>query len=380
MATKTTTTTAKGAPSTGGSHRESIFSPEWRRDFCEAEDLGTGLRVLRRAIPLWVPAVGLVTAAVGYYLTFRVRLFLAKWRAAARRRAERKYELLDNLRGVPAGPVGAVEALRDDDGDDDDEDSDDETAVSMRDVDEFRSSLGIRLPRDEDLMGIVERMLMADPIPDGWVLYRTSVGLIRFLNLNTQELHFFPPNKRKEKQYIESELARRNRQAMETKYNFSYEDEQLNNGSFTLTPGGTARGNATPSGTPANNSLAAPSPIDFSADTARDREERQQEAMMDSTFRRLFNYFLEKEQRQIELEVARSRNQGTSAQQQQQQQQQGSSGAGQGGGGASGGGGTGFLSPRSQGGTSLAASPSKSQSYRVVSSSTIHASRTRTDK
>lgn len=353
------------------------FSQWWQRLY-SAHTFAEGLRVVFEVVPLWVPVAGVITTAGTYYVTFRVRLFLAQWRIAERRRAERKYELLDNLRGMKIVPVGAVHALGDDDDDDDDDEDEeeDETAVSRRDVDEFRSSLGIRLPRDEDLMAIVERMLMSDTLPDGWVLYRTSAGIVRFMNLNTQELFFFPPNKRKEKALIESELKKRNREAMESRYNFSYEDEGMNSSSLSPSrsetqnfetshrsareDGGTAEGSA--------------SPIDF--DDGAGAEDPNDG--LSSTFRRVFSYFLEREQKKIEQGVALARSSregsvlcGPSA---------GSSGAFLSGGGSSQGSGSGAggASGAAGGGHDGATAShrtSASMTYRVVSSSSIHGGR-----
>lgn len=283
-----------GQPSNdgGGPQKPDLGGSKWD-DVYAAETFGEGIRAVFRIIPFWVPIAGVTSGIGAYYLVFRVRLFLSQWRIAERQRAERKFDLLENLRGVSMGPVGAVEPLADDgDPDEDEEEEDDETAVSMYDVDEFRSSLGIRLPRDEDLLVMVEKMLMVDPIPDGWVLYRTTAGIIRFMNLNTQELFFFHPGKRKEKAFIEEELKRRNRQAMESKYSFSYEDEGMNSFSVPTRPN-----NARTAG------HSAPSPIDFGDDGAAAEEDESQ----NSTFKRMFSYFLEKEQKKIEQDVAKSR-------------------------------------------------------------------------
>ena len=324
-------------------------------------------------VPLWVPVAGVIATAGTYYVSFRVRLFIAQWRIAERRRAERKYELLDNLRGMNAMPIGAVHALGDDDDDDDDdeEEEEDETAVSRRDVDEFRSSLGIRLPRDEDLLAIIERMLMSDPLPDGWVLYRTSAGIIRFMNLNTQELLFFPPNKRKEKAYIESELRKRNREAMESRYNFSYEDEGMNSSSLSPSGGGVqgftsthhaARDNE---GSPTGNA----SPIDFHDGADSEGPDEGQT----STFTRVFNYFLEREQKKIEQDVARARSSKEGSLLGQPSTGL-SSGGGTGGGpgsGSSAGGATGAAGAGHESTTHRQGS----MTYRVVSSSAIHGNR-----
>lgn len=273
-------------------------SPTWLGDLYAATTVAEGMRIFARVVPLWVPVTGAISAAGLYYLSFRARLFIAKWRVAARRRAELKYELLDNLRGVSMAPVGAgaVEPLGDDDGDDEEEEEDDETAVSMRDIDEFRSSLGIRLPRDEDLLVIVERMLMVDPITDGWVLYRTTAGIIRFMNLNTQELFFFHPGKKRERAHIEAELQKRNRQAMESKYSFSYEDEGMNSFSIWRPLHSSSTSHMVMS--------SGPQPIDFGTD---DGTLAHEDAMQNSTFMRMFNYFLDREQRKIEKDVLRSR-------------------------------------------------------------------------
>ncbi|CCW65514.1 unnamed protein product [Phytomonas sp. EM1] len=266
-------------------------SLNWKDELYAAETFRDGIYAISRVVPSWVPAVGLLSALGIYYATFRVRLFISQWRLEERRRAERRYELLDTLRGVPMGPVGTVEPLGDDDVDEEDEEEDDETAVSMRDIEEFRSSLGIRLPRDEDLLSIVERMLMVDPIPDGWVLYRTAAGIIRFMNLNTQELFFFHPGKRKEKSYIDAELKKRNRQAMESKYNFYSEDEGFN--LFPISNRG-----------PQSTTMASgPLPIDFGDDGNPGEEDDTQT----NAFKRLFHYFLEREQKRIEQDVVRSR-------------------------------------------------------------------------
>lgn len=349
---------------------------EWRQRLYAAPTFTEGLRVVFEVVPFWVPVAGVLATAGTYYVTFRVRLFLAQWRIAERRRAERKYELLDNLRGMTTMPVGAVHALGDDDDDDDDdeEEEEDETAVSRRDVDEFRSSLGIRLPRDEDLMAIVERMLMSDTLPDGWVLYRTSAGIIRFMNLNTQELLFFPPNKRKEKAYIESELRKRNREAMESRYNFSYEDEGMNSSSLAPS-GGEAQGftsthhsNHENGGSPSGNA----SPIDFNDDGDSEGPDEGQA----STFTRVFNYFLEREQKKIEQDVARARSSregsvlGPAS--------TGAASAGGVSGGQGGSGGPGVGGAGGTGGTgheSTAHRPTASMTYRVVSSSAIHGNR-----
>eukprot|EP00796_Vickermania_ingenoplastis_P002208 gene2208-1375_t len=183
-----------------------------------------GYRAMYSFFPPWFPPVALLSLTGLYGVWVCVRIKYTRWRIAERRRAERAFEVLENLRGLHAMNTRDrglhSHALAEEDGDDDEEEEEgqDETVVSIRDLDEFRSSLGVQLPRDEDLLGIIEQMLMDDPIPEGWVLYRTSAGIIRFMNINTQELSFFHPDKSKEQHHIESELRRRNREAMESKY------------------------------------------------------------------------------------------------------------------------------------------------------------------
>ncbi|KAG5486843.1 hypothetical protein LSCM4_06308 [Leishmania orientalis] len=359
------------------SSSSSTGSSQWWHRLYSAHTFTEGLRVVFEVVPLWVPVAGVITTAGTYYITFRVRLFLAQWRIAERRRAERKYELLDNLRGMTTVPVGAVHALGDDDDDDDDdEEEEDETAVSRRDVDEFRSSLGIRLPRDEDLMAIVERMLMSDTLPDGWVLYRTSAGIVRFMNLNTQELFFFPPNKRKEKALIESELKKRNREAMESRYNFSYEDEGMNSSSLSPSRAdpqnfGPSHRSARDGGGPAGSSS---SPIDFDDGTsAEDLDDG-----FSSTFRRVFNYFLEREQKKIEqgVALARSSREGSVLGGPSAGSSSGAAGGGASGqGSGSGSGGGSAAAGGSHDGASTSHRATASMTYRVVSSSTIHGGR-----
>lgn len=289
-------TSAAPPPTSAPSPLQSQFAT----DLYAAQTFPDGMRVVFRHVPYWVPVAGLLSAVGLYCVTFQVRLFVSKWRIAQRRLVERKYDLLDDLRVGPMSTVGHLETLGDDDVDDDDDDEyNDETAVSNADIEEFRSSLGIRLPRDEDLLEIVERMLLVDPIPSGWVLYRTTTGVIRYMNLNTKELAFFPPAKHKEEQKIESEIKKRNRQAMESKYNFSYEDEGLNaqslQSSYAARTGGA--GGLGAGGGP------GPAPVDFGDDDFNNDEDFTQ----NSTFKRVFKYFVEREQKRIEEDVARSR-------------------------------------------------------------------------
>lgn len=299
----------------------------------DAETAGEGIQCLLSFFPRWVPPFALLSLVGVYGVTMFARLKFTRWRIAERHRAQATYELLANLRGfhtVGGGRAGSRgHALSEDDVDDDEEDEEDETAVTMRDVDEFRSSLGVLLPRDEDLLGIIERMLVVDPIPEGWVLYRTTAGIIRFMNNNTQELSFFPPNKRKEQEHIEAELRRRNREAMQSKYATQASSMLLEEeGSFRTIPhGNTPRRreeeeiamrsgfDSTHAGESESDRLKAggssPYPVGNDTSGGRDRFPHSPHDLFDpanskSVVKRMLNYFLEREQKKIEKDVFRS--------------------------------------------------------------------------
>lgn len=213
-----------------GNERSSFSSrAELLRRLYEADTTSEGLSLFFSLFPRWVPPVALIGGCCAYYLYIIGRVNLTRWRILERRRAQRKYELLEDLRGihkfrggmegnsgVRGGGLAYIFSEEDDEEDEGEED--DKTAVSVRDMDEFRSSLGILIPRDEDLLALLERLLVEDPIPEGWVLYRTTAGIIRFMNQNTQELSFFHPMAEGLKYHIESTLRQRNRKAMESKY------------------------------------------------------------------------------------------------------------------------------------------------------------------
>ena len=88
------------------------------------------------------------------------------------------------------------------------EDFNDASLLTYDEVEEFRRSLGIVLPRDEDLMTQIELMLLEDPIPEGWELFRCSYG-VRFRNTTTDALVFFHPAAHGLELHIRQELAQR---------------------------------------------------------------------------------------------------------------------------------------------------------------------------
>ncbi|KAH9599888.1 hypothetical protein LSM04_001151 [Trypanosoma melophagium] len=331
---------------------------EFKSDLYAAETLSDAGRALLHAVPYWLSFVSVGACITTYIATMRLRLFIAKWRRTARRRAERKYRTLGHLNnGIPA-PCSSFTLVEDDDDDDDENENspsnvsnnnnnnqnedgnnnndnsdisnsnnnskkkkgnsgEDDTTLSVLDIEEFRRSLGIRSPRDDDLLVMVEEMLLVDPIPDGWVLYRTTAGVVRFMNINTQELFFFHPEKQQEEQHIRAELQRRNKAYREAKYKFSYseKDGALYSGSSipsSSTPsfswthykhkgkGGSkmrTNDNDIKMSAPVNFSDSDESNYDYDDSNYGDGKDEQ------STFRRIFHYFLEREKRKIERDV-----------------------------------------------------------------------------
>nr|CCD14291.1 unnamed protein product [Trypanosoma congolense IL3000] len=193
------------------------------RDLYEAETLSDASRAVLSSAPRWAPWVGAGAFFISYVGFIRVKIFIGKWRRAARKRAERKFLTISQWQSWETTPAYAELSLtgEGDGGGDGDDDSDveercgngceDRTMLTLDDIDEFRKSLRLRLPRDNDLLVSIEEMLLVDEIPDGWVLYRTTAGVVRFMNLNTQELAYFPPGQREKEYHIRKELRRRSR-------------------------------------------------------------------------------------------------------------------------------------------------------------------------
>ncbi|RNE99942.1 hypothetical protein TraAM80_07905 [Trypanosoma rangeli] len=272
------------------------------RGLYDAETVGDAGRTVLQALPAWVPWVGAGACITAYVVTFRVRLFIARWRRAARWRVERKYMALGFLHDYAQPPGMSFTLVGEDEEDEDGEDGD-ATALKMSDIEEFCCSLGIRSPRDDDLLLLVEEMLLVDPIPDGWVLYRTTAGLVRFMNVNTQELFFFHPGKLEEERRIRAELKLRNRVVMEAKFNFLGGDEESgrrngNNYSFSLRKQRHKKFSDTCNAC-SDSTGGGGATLSFSDDGDNEVDGRDEQ----STFRRLFRYFLEREERKIERDV-----------------------------------------------------------------------------
>lgn len=287
--------------------------------------------LVSRGVRTWVPLLAVVSAMGGvYYAAYRLRLRLIRWRMEERRRAEHQYELLENLidfqhlHRSTSGNRVATHALAEDeandgtDGDEEDEEEEDETAVSLRDTEEFRSSLGIILPRDEDLFAMIERMLLEDPVPDGWVLYRTTAGIIRFLNVNTQELSFFHPGKRREQHLIEAELQKRNMMAMESRYapqhshqGGAYAQDRpvvfSHSSRWDHRDGEGGVGAAHLTSSPSYEAPAGDDSHRTLSHTLGSEASISSPPAGVSMLRRMVNYFVEREQRRIQEDVARER-------------------------------------------------------------------------
>lgn len=280
-----------------------------------AETIRDGLYSLLRLPPRWVPPVALASTLFLYGGVLTIRLKYVRWRLKEQSRAQRRYELLENLRGIHAisgtgsggrkdGAGGQrVHALQEDEDDEEEGDTaDDKASVSLRDVDEFRSSLGILLPRDEDLLAMIEQILVDAPIPEGWELYRTTAGIIRFINRSTQELSFFHPGVQTMQEYIEGEIRRRNREAMENKY--------------ATQTGGTASGRSAAGSAPRSSGLlekggmselkGEPPGTTFGAKAEGSPSpiELFNPSHPPGVVKRMLNYFLEREQRRIYQNVA----------------------------------------------------------------------------
>lgn len=210
------------------SNHPSVPRADALRQLRTTEKLSEAVSLFFHLFPPWVPPLAVISGCCIYYLSIVTRIKLARWRITERHRAKRQYALLEGLRAMhkidnealeSRGGCGSLAPIFSEaDIDEEEEEEEDLTAVSLRDLDEFRSSLGIVLPRDEDLLVRVERLLVDDPIPDGWALYRTTAGIIRFMNRNTQELSFAHPAAEEEKNYIESEVRRRDQELTGAKF------------------------------------------------------------------------------------------------------------------------------------------------------------------
>eukprot|EP00744_Colponema_vietnamica_P021590 GILI01030875.1.p1 GENE.GILI01030875.1~~GILI01030875.1.p1 ORF type:complete len:255 (-),score=32.92 GILI01030875.1:101-865(-) len=158
----------------------------------EAEELSEGLKAIGEVLPKWVVPAAVAGGLAAYVAVFQGRLALSKWRHRERELNERS--------GSSRAPssFGADEA----------DDLSDSSLLTFDEVEEFRRSLGIVVPRDDDLLAIVEGMLIEDPIPDGWELYRCTFG-VRFRNTDTGELAFFHPDARELELHIRETLKER---------------------------------------------------------------------------------------------------------------------------------------------------------------------------
>lgn len=158
----------------------------------EAEELGEGLRAISEVLPRWVLPCAVAGGLATYIAVFQGRLALSKWRHRERELNER------------SGSSRAPSVF----GPDDVDDLNDSSLLTYEEVEEFRRSLGIVLPRDDDLMSQIEGMLLDDPIPEGWELYRCTYG-VRFRNTTTGALAFFHPDARDLEHKIREELLSR---------------------------------------------------------------------------------------------------------------------------------------------------------------------------
>lgn len=172
----------------------------------EAETLGEIVKIVENALPFWTrlgATVGLVTSYISYY---KIRYMINRWRRRERNRMYEKYSRIEQEDRCEVADISdATDAV-------------DPTAVSLRDLDEFHMALGLRRPRDNDLIEKVDKMILTDVIPDGWILYRTSQGYIRFRNQSTESLSFFHGGAKVLEGIVRIETSQRNAKEIEKEF------------------------------------------------------------------------------------------------------------------------------------------------------------------
>lgn len=177
----------------------------------DAATLEEGVVVIKSAVPTWVPTTVAVAACASLYVSYRTRLMIGKWRKNERARIIQKYR---NNQSASPSPS----PQRCDPEDSANLETVDPTVVTTDDLNEFHMALGLMQPRDDDLIAMVDDMLLNQPIPNGWILYRTTGGYIRFRQLNTEELTFFHSGARDLEQLVRSGVATRNQAEMEFQF------------------------------------------------------------------------------------------------------------------------------------------------------------------
>jgi hypothetical protein len=195
----------------------------------QAQSLGDGISALLSALPPWFASTAGLGAAAAYWCTFKLRMKLARWRAAQRN------AILNRLRPLHGTTSPDPEHQEEQDGHDAGIGADAATpsrascnaaaspgtggrsagrqlsaviALSSEDIDEFCLGLGLCPRRDEDLTACVVEMLQS-PSPPDWPLDRCRGGEVRFVHGGRG--YFFHPEARHVEDHVRRELEKRRR-------------------------------------------------------------------------------------------------------------------------------------------------------------------------
>lgn len=236
------------------------------RELYRAESLDDAVPLILKHVPVWAPMTALLGGTLLYAGSVRLRLLLSKWRRRERARLVQKHQL-DSAASSPS-PRRVDDSMQ--------LENVDATVVTEDDLYEFHLSLGLMSPRDDDLIELVNKMILSDPIPDGWILFRCSGGFLRFRELNTDELRFFHPDARTTETVVRNTLSARN--AADIEFQFGC----VSRGASTSYSGG---GNEPD--------------VDFDAAIQASKKDEE-------TFGRLLAFFMKRETAKIEAEVEES--------------------------------------------------------------------------
>jgi hypothetical protein len=240
----------------------------WKQLY-SAKSLEDALPTIAERIPVWAPMTFLLGGGLLYIGSFRMRLLLSKWRRHERARLIQKYQL-ESAANSPS-PRRADDSLM--------VEHVDPTVVTEEDLDEYHLSLGLMRPRDDDLIALVDKMILSDSIPEGWILFRCASGFLRFRELNTDELRFFHPKAKTTESVVRCTVSARNQADMEFQFG------NLSRGASTSNSGG-------------NDGMNEPE-VDFEAAVAESKNDEE-------TFGRLLQIFMKRETAKIEAEVEES--------------------------------------------------------------------------
>lgn len=245
------------------------------RPLYEASNPGEGFEALRRLLPSWVPVTTAVGACIAYYSSYRFRMLLSKWRKNARARLINKYsQQIVSLSPSPARPCGTDSLIH----------NVDPTAVTEEDLEEIHMSLGLIFPRDADLMDKVDQVYVTDPIPEGWILFRSTNGFLRFREVNTEELRFFHPGAQEVEKSVRAGVTARNQADIDFHF------------------GSVSRGAST-SGTTAT----ADNQTDvFHEPNVRFESRINDDEENEEGFGKLLSFFIKKEKAKLEVEIQES--------------------------------------------------------------------------